>query len=251
VPPEEHETFRGWLQGDGTPVAGDIKGGGVRDDMLFRMFPYFTRYIEERRASPRDDVLSKLAAVRFPDGELPEVIDLVRIAVFLFAAGQETTARLLSTGMRILAEQPTLADELRKDPDAIANFVEECLRFDSPVKGSFRLALRDTRLAGVEIPAGSMVMTMNGAANGDPRVFEDGERFDARRPNARRNIAFGHGAHFCAGASLARAEARISFQRLLARLDHLQLVDPSALSYTPSFLFRGLNALPLRFRRRS
>jgi len=251
VPREEHETFRGWLQGDGTPVAGDIKGGGVRDDMLFRMFPYFTRYIEERRASPRDDVLSKLAAVRFPDGELPEVIDLVRIAVFLFAAGQETTARLLSTGMRILAEQPTLADELRKDPDAIANFVEECLRFDSPVKGSFRLALRDTRLAGVEIPAGSMVMTMNGAANGDPRVFEDGERFDASRPNARRNIAFGHGAHFCAGASLARAEARISFQRLLARLDHLQLVDPSALSYTPSFLFRGLNALPLRFQRRS
>ena len=94
-------------------------------------------------------------------------------------------------------------------------------------------------------------MTMNAAANRDPRVFEDGERFDAKRSNARRNIAFGHGEHFCPGASLARAEARISFERLLARLDDLQLADPSALSYAPSFLMRGLDALPLRFRRRA
>ena len=120
-----------------------------------------------------------------------------------------------------------------------------------PIKGPFRLALRDTRLAGVEIPAGSLVMAMNGAANRDPRVFADGDGFDAKRSNARRNIAFGHGAHFCPGATLARAEARISFERLLARLDDLQLVDPSALSYVPSFLIRGLNELPMRFRRRS
>ena len=153
--------------------------------------------------------------------------------------------------MRILAEQPALADGLRGDPAAIPNFVEECLRFESPIKGPFRLALRDTRLAGVEIPKGSVVMVLNGAANRDPRVFEDGDRFDAKRRNARRHVAFGHGAHFCAGASLARAEGRISFERLLARLDDLRLVDPSALSYMPSFLIRGLEALPLRFRRRS
>ena len=94
-------------------------------------------------------------------------------------------------------------------------------------------------------------MAMNGAANRDPRVFADPDRFDAKRPNARRNIAFGHGTHFCVGANLARAEAHISFERLLARLDDLRLVDPSALSYAPSFLIRGLNDLPLRFRRRS
>jgi len=179
------------------------------------------------------------------------VIDVVRIATLLFAAGQETTARLLSTGMRILAEQPSLADELRADPDAIPNFIEECLRFESPIKGPFRLALRDTRLGSVDIPMGSLVMAMNGAANRDPRVFADADRFDAKRPNARRNIAFGHGEHFCPGASLARTEARISFERLLARLDDLQLVDPSALSYAPSFIIRGLNDLPLRFRRHS
>lgn len=251
VPSEDHGTFREWLQGDGTPVAGDTEGKGGGDQVFANLYPYFTRYVEERRASPRDDVMSQLATVRFPDGGLPEVVDVVRIASLLFAAGQETTARLLTTGMRVLAEQPSLADELRADPDAIPNFIEECLRFESPIKGPFRLALRDTRVGGVDIPMGSIVMAMNGAANRDPRVFADGDRFDAKRPNVRRNIAFGHGEHFCPGASLARAETRISFERLLARLDDLQLVDPSALSYAPSFIIRGLNDLPLRFRRRS
>jgi len=250
VPPEDHETFREWLQGDDAPVVGNAQGSGS-PQVFLNLYPYFTRYISERRATPGDDMMSRLATVRFPDGGLPEVNDVVRIAAILFAAGQETTARLISTGMRVLAEQPALADELRADSDAIPNFVEECLRLESPIKGPFRLTLRDTRLAGVDIPAGSVVMAMNGAANRNPRMFPDGDRFDAKRANARRNIAFGHGAHFCPGATLARAEARISFERLLARLDDLRLVDPGALSYVPSFLIRGLNDLPLRFRRRS
>ena len=199
--------------------------------MFANLHPYFTRYIEERRASPRDDVMSRLASVRFPDGELPEVTDVVRLATILFAAGQETTARLLSAGMRILAEQPALVEALRRDPEAIPNFVEECLRLEGPIKGSFRLALCDTKLAGVDIPAGSMAMAVIGAANRDARVFDDPDRFDAKRSNARRNIAFGHGEHFCPGASLARAEARISFERLLARLDDFRLMEPGALSY--------------------
>ena len=232
-------------------MAGDSEGRATGDQVFANLYPYFTRYIEQRRASPGSDVMTQMATARFPDGELPEVMDVVRIAAIMFAAGQETTARLLATGMRILAEQPALADELRADPEAIRNFVEECLRFESPIKGPFRLALRDTRLAGVDIPMGSILMAMNGAANRDPRVFEDGDCFDAKRSNARRHIAFGHGEHFCPGASLARAEARISFERLLARVDDLRLVDPSALSYAPSFLIRGLNDLPLRFRRRS
>ena len=89
---------------------------------------------------------------------------------------------------------------------------------------------------------------MVGAANRDPRVFRDPDRFDAERPNARRHIAFGYGEHFCPGASLARAEARISFERLLARLPDFELADPGALSYAPTFIIRGLNDLPLRFR---
>jgi cytochrome P450 len=247
VPRADHATFRGWL---GKTLAGDVEGQSG-DRVLTNLYPYFTRYIEERRATPGDDVMSQLATARFPDGQLPPVTDLVSLGFVLFAAGQETTARLLSTGMHVLAEQPSLANELRSDPEGIRNFVEECLRLESPIKGPFRMALCDTRIAGIEIPAGSIVMLMNGAANRDPRVFADPERFDAKRPNARRNIAFGHGEHFCVGANLARAEARISFERLLARLDDLRLVDPGALSYAPSFLIRGLNDLPLRFRRRS
>lgn len=248
VPREDHETFRSWL---GKTLAGDTEGKGTADQLLSNVYPYFTRYIEERRASPGDDVMSQLATARFPDGGLPAVSEIVSLAFVLFAAGQETTARLISTGMRVFAEQPSLADELRANPEGIRNFIEECLRLESPIKGPFRLALRDTRLAGVDIPAGSVLMAMNGAANRDPRIFENGDRFDAKRANARRNIAFGHGAHFCVGANLARAEARISFERLLARLDDVRLVDPSRLSYAPSFLIRGLVDLPLRFRRRS
>jgi cytochrome P450 len=249
VPHEDHETFRGWLGGQAGNV-GDPEGRQVADQVFANLSPYFTRYVEERRAAPRDDVMSQLAAVRFPDGTLPEVADVVRLASVLFAAGQETTARLLCAGMRVLCEQPALADELRGDAGAIANFVEECLRLEGPIKGSFRLALCDTSVAGVRVPAGSMLMAVIGAANRDPRVFDDPDRFDARRANARRNVAFGHGEHFCPGASLARAETRISFERLLARVEDLRLVDPGSLSYAETFIIRGLNDLPVRLRRR-
>jgi cytochrome P450 len=249
VPREDHEQFRGWLRSDAGNIGNpEGKHGGNR--VFANLHPYFTRYIEERRASPRDDVLGQLANVRFPDGELPDVADVVRLAAILFAAGQETTARLLSAGMRVLAEAPPLADELRSDPGGIPNFVEECLRLEGPIKSTFRLALHDTRIAGVDVPAGSIVLGLLGAANRDPRVFDDPDRFDAKRRNARRHIAFGHGEHFCPGASLARAEARVSFERLLARLDDLRLVDSGALSYSPTFIIRGLDELPLRFRRR-
>jgi cytochrome P450 len=249
VPPEDHDTLVGWLQGDSDQanLPGTSQANQSGAEVLARLYPYFTRYIEERRASPGDDVMTRLATVRFPDEVLPEVADVVRLAVILFAAGQETTARLLSTGMRILAERPSLAEELRAQPEAIPNFTEECLRLESPIKGSFRLALRDIQIADVAIPTGSILMTMNAAANRDPRVFVDALRFDPKRPNARRNIAFGHGEHFCPGASLARAEANISFERILARFDDLQLVNPNGLSYVPSFLIRGLDTLPLRF----
>jgi cytochrome P450 len=248
VPREDHERFRGWL-GEGS--AGDPEGEHVGDRVFANLAPYFTRYIEERRNAPRDDVMSQLAVARFPDGELPEVAKVVRIASIFFAAGQETTARLIAAGLRILAEQPALAKELRSDPAGIPSFVEECVRLEGPIKSTFRLALVDAQICGVEIPAGSIVMGSIGAANRDPSVFENPDRFDARRSNARRNIAFGHGEHFCPGASLARAETRISFERLLARLDDLEIVEPERLRYAESFIIRGLEALPLRFQSRS
>jgi len=249
VPPEDHAQFRSWLRGD-TGNVGNPEGEHGGDRVFANLNPYFTRYIEARRATPAGDVLSQMANVRYPDGELPEVEDVVRLATILFAAGQETTARLLAAGMRVLAEQPALAADLRSDPGGVPNFVEELLRLEAPIKSTFRLALHDTRIDDVEVPAGTVVMGLVGAANRNPRVFEDPDHFDAKRPNARRHIGFGHGEHFCPGASLARAEARISFERLLARLDDFELVDPSALAYAPTFIIRGLNDLPLRYRRR-
>jgi len=250
VPSEDHKKFRGWLRGDKGNV-GNPQGEHSGDQVFANLEPYFTRYIETRRAAPGQDVMSRLASVRFPDGGVPEVADVVRLATILFAAGQETTARLLSTGMRILAEQPALADKLRSDPAGIPNFVEECLRLEGPIKCTFRLALHDSKIGDVDVPAGTTVMGLIGAANRDSRVFDDPDRFDGERPNVRRNIAFGHGEHFCPGASLARAEARISFERILARFDDVRLVDPSTLSYAETFIIRGLNELPLRFGRRA
>jgi cytochrome P450 len=248
VPQEDHPQFRRWLEGP-QGNAGNAEGEHGGDQVFAKLAPYFTRYIEERRAAPSEDVMSQLAHVRYPDGDLPEVTDVVRLATIFFAAGQETTARLLAAGMRVLAEQPALADELRSDPSGIPNFVEECLRLEGPIKSTFRLALEDTKIGDAEIPAGTIVMGSVGAANRDPRVFDDPDRFDPKRRNAKRNIAFGHGEHFCPGASLARAEARVGFERLLARLDDFQLVDPGALQYAPTFIIRGLEALPLRFGR--
>jgi len=250
VPREDHKLFRRWIGGPQGNV-GNPEGEHGGDLIFAKLAPYFTRYIEERRATPGEDVMSRLAHVRYPDGALPEVAEVVRLATIFFAAGQETTARLLAAGTRVLAEQPALADELRADPGGIPNFVEECLRLEGPIKSTFRLALVDTKIGDVEVPAGTIVMASVGAANRDPRVFDDPDRFDPKRANARRNVAFGHGEHFCPGASLARAEAVASFRRLLTRLDDLSLVDPGALRYAETFIIRGLEALPLRFRRRA
>ncbi len=246
VPREDHAQFRGWLRGDKGNV-GNPDGEHSGDQVFANLDPYFTGYIEARRASPSDDVLGRLANVRFPDGEEPEVADIVRLATIIFAAGQETTARLLSTGMHILAQQPALADKLRAEPDAIPNFVEECLRLEGPIKSTFRMALHDSTIGDVAVPAGTIVMGLIAAANRDPRVFDDPDRFDAERRGARRNIAFGHGEHFCPGASLARAEARITFERLLARFDEIELVQPFEPHYAETFIIRGLERLPLRF----
>ena len=124
--------------------------------------------------------------------------------------GQETTARLLAAALKHLAEHPELQDELREHPDLIPNFVEEALRVESPVKTDFRLARHDTRIGEVDIPAGTPVMLLNGAANRDPRRFEDPNEFRIDRPNARAHIAFGRGPHSCPGSPLARAEGHVS-----------------------------------------
>ena len=165
------------------------------------LYGRFSDYVEERRREPRDDVLTGLATATFPDGSTPEVIDVVRVAANLFAAGQETTVRLLTTALQLIAERPDLQQLLRDERERIPDFVEECLRIESPVKGDFRLARVATQVGGVDIPAGATVMVLNGAANRDPRRFDDPGEFRVDRRNSREHLTFGRGIHACPGGA--------------------------------------------------
>ncbi len=182
------------------------------------LYDRLTAYIEDRRREPRNDVLTGLATASFPDGSTPEVIDVVRVAANLFSAGQETTVRLLAAALQLIGERPDLQQLLREDRACIPNFVEEVLRMEGPVKGDFRLSRTATTVGGVPIPAGTTLMVVNGAAGRDPRRFEEPDEFRVDRENAKEHLAFGRGPHACPGGPLARAEARISLERLLARL---------------------------------
>ena len=254
VPDEDHRRFREWFGLATNP--GELGGDQADQELnvLGWLDDYFATYIEERRREPRADVLTELALAKYPDGSTPEVTSVVRTATFLFAAGQETTARLLATGLKHLAEHPELQDELRDHKDRIPEFVEEALRIESPVKADFRLAKRTTEIGGVEIPAGTPVMLLNGAANRDPRRFECPAEFRIDRPNVREHIAFGRGVHSCPGGPLARAEARISFERILDRMRDIRLSEehhgpPGArrFTYEPTWVLRGLHDLHVEF----
>jgi cytochrome P450 len=252
VPEADHAEFRAHLAGPKRAV-GSTKAALQHNPLEF-LYERFTRYIDARRAEPTDDVMTGLAAATFPDGSLPEVIDVVRIAANLFAAGQETTVRLLASALQILAERPDLQDLLRDDRARIPNFAEETLRFESPIKGDFRLSRVPTNVGGVDIPAGTTVMVVAGAANRDPRRFEAGAEFVPDRPNARQHLAFGHGAHTCPGAPLARAEARISIERILDRMRDITISEAEhgpagarQFEYAPTYILRGLNRLHLEF----
>lgn len=252
VPEEDHDDFRRGL--GQTKGFGSTSGEQLGHTPLEFLYDRFTTYIEDRRREPRDDVLTRLALATFKDGSTPEVLDVVRLAANLFAAGQETTVRLLAAALQRLAEDPALQDDLRQDPDRIPNVVEEVLRFESPVKGDFRLAKVSTTVAGVDVPAGTTLMVLNGAANRDPRRFDDPAEFRPDRPDAREHLAFGHGIHYCPGAPLARAEGRISLERLLARLADVRIDEAEhgppgdrRYRYFPTYILRGLQRLHLEF----
>lgn len=256
VPEEDHPRFSEALL---RRISDTGSVGSTGDDTLAHtplgyLYTQFTGYVEDRRRHPREDVLTGLATATYPDGSMPDVMDVVRIAANLFAAGQETTVRLLSSAVKLIAEDRELQELLRSERDRIPNFIEEALRFDGPVKGDFRLARVPTTVGGVDVPAGTTVMLLNAAANRDPRRFEDPGTFQIGRANARTHIAFGRGIHTCPGAPLARAEARVSLERLLDRTTDIRIAQdkhgpPGArrYRYVPTFILRGLTDLHVEF----
>ena len=257
VPEEDHEWFRQELQGGGRQREQALGSTGSRTmshSPLEFLYERLTTYVEDRRREPRDDVLTGLATATFPDGSMPEPIDVVRVAANVFSAGQETTVRLLGSALQIIGERPDIQERLRADAARIPEFVEECLRFESPVKGDFRLARTGATVGGVDIPAGTCVMVLNGAAGRDPRRFEDPDAFVMDRTNAKEHLAFGRGPHACPGGPLARAETRISIERLLARMADIRIdesehgaPDARQYEYVPTYILRGLTRLHLEF----
>jgi cytochrome P450 len=203
---------------------------------------------------PQADILTEMATQHFPDGTLPEVVDLARIATFLFIAGPETTARLLSSALRLLAEDPDLQDTLRRNRELVPNFVEEMLRLESPIKSDFRLTRVATTLAGVDLAAGTTMMLLPGAANRDPAHFDCPAELRVDRPNAGQNVAFARGVHSCPGGPLARIEGRVTIERILDRLSEIRISEahhgpPGArrFDYVPLYILRGLEALHIEF----
>jgi cytochrome P450 len=251
VPEQDRAQFRAIIGPAPSQVGGST--GPIVNPMDFRR-DKFLSYIDDRRRAPQGDILGELANARYPDGSTPEAMDVVRVATLLFGAGQDTTTTLLGNALRIVAERAELQAQLRANPGLIPDFLEEVLRISGPVKATFRLARRPTSLGGVGIPVGTTVMITNAAANRDPRKFDNPAEFRLGRPRAKEHLAFGRGIHTCPGAALARAEVRISLERLLARFADIS-IDPEfhgpagdrRFGYLPTYLFRSLRELHLRF----
>jgi len=255
VPEEDHKEFRKNLGADRPDTkVGALDHNSVGINPLEWLDEKFCAYIEDRRREPRNDVLTSLAAALYPDGSTPPVIEVVRSATFLFAAGQETTAKLLSAALHVMGERPDIQQQLREDRSLIPTFIEESLRMESPVKSDSRLAVKSTSIGGVDIPVGTVVMVLPGAANRDPRRFENPHEFDLRRRNVREHMAFARGVHSCPGGPLARVEGRVSIERILDRMSHIEISEthhgPTAdrrFTYEPTYILRGLSELHLTF----
>jgi cytochrome P450 family 150 subfamily A5 len=259
VPAEDRIEFRKHLirveQESGGAVVGGTDGE-VTHGPLEWLYDKFSTYIEDRRKNPREDILTGLANATFPGGAVPEPIEVARIAANVFAAGQETTVRLLSYAFQIVGDRPDIQQRLRADRSLIPNFVEECLRIEGPVKGDFRLTKKPTSLAGVDMPAGTFLYIANSAANRDARKFENPEEFQLDRKNARLHVAFGAGRHACPGAPLARAETVVALNRMFDRTSDIRIdegvhgpANARRYSYLPTFILRGLTHINIEFDR--
>ncbi|MFF4418840.1 cytochrome P450 [Streptosporangium sp. NPDC001559] len=247
VPVEDRDAFRDW---SGTLVGPALNEEQVRhrDEVNLAVGAYFTAIIAERRAAPRDDLVSALVLAR-DDDELLDDQELLAGLTLLLIAGHETTVNLIGNGMLALLTAPEQLKLLRERPELLPSAVEEFLRHDGPVeRATFRFATEDLELAGVHIPKGSVVHILLGAVNRDPEVFHCPDVLDITRAD-NRHVAFGHGIHFCLGAPLARLEASIAFGTLLERLPGIELdCDPAEIRWNLSgSLIRGLRTLPVRF----
>jgi cytochrome P450 len=224
-PPADHERIRqlsGTVVRSLEPVADPELAAAIiaADDELRQIA---AEMIAWKRANPADDLLTALIHAE-DDGDVLDDDELVAQTLLLYIAGHETTVNLIAGGTLALLSHPGQLALLRGDPALAGNAVEELLRYDSPVQASRRITLEPVTMGGVTIPAGAFVMASLGSANRDERFWgTDAAELNLRRENARQHVSFGAGPHHCLGASLARLEASIAFERLTARFPGLAL----------------------------
>jgi cytochrome P450 len=242
VPDADQDEFRAWT----AVLVDDSADIEVRTSAGLNFFTYLTELIAERSEHPLDDLLSELIVAKDDDDRLDQQ-ELISMLFLLLTAGHETAVNLIGNALLELLIDPRAADRLRADLSKIPDFIEETLRYQGPVHfGTARYTTAPITLGNQDIDAGEFIIISIAAANRDPKRFAEPGRFDADRSD-NRNIAFGHGIHYCIGAALARMEATIALTRLLARIPAMSLDLPvNELTWRKSLLIRGLTTLPVR-----
>ena len=247
VPSSDYTAFRRWS--DAMIEAGSSGPSAESLGAAAELFAYMIARATERRNAPREDVLSTLALAELDGVRLTDA-ELGAFCLTLLVAGNETTRNLISGGMRALLDDRAQWEKLCADPSLLPNAVEEMLRFVSPIQNFVRRVQHDAKLAGKQLRAGEYVALFYGSANRDAAVFgPDADRFDIARPSAGRHLAFGFGEHLCLGASLARLEARILFEELIARGPGFAPAGPAR--KLPSTLVNGIAEMPVVFEERA
>jgi cytochrome P450 len=245
IPTRDQYKFHGWTKRV-VSLQSPIQGLFAIPSVL-SFVRYLKKMFVQRRANPRDDLISALVQAEEAGDRLSED-ELLAMVFILVIAGHETTVNLIGNGTLALLENPDQRERLRRDPSLITSAVEELARYYSPVEMSTeRYAREDITIAGTTICKGEMVMGIIGSAHRDETQFECPNQLDiSRTPN--RHLAFGQGIHYCAGAPLARLETQIAIQALIDRAPNLRLAMPTErLRWQPTFVLRGLEALPVAF----
>ncbi|MEH6757437.1 MAG: cytochrome P450 [Parasphingorhabdus sp.] len=241
--------FKKWGEAIMAPTSRVMTVEELREnaDTIVEMQQFIAGKLEERRKEPREDLISALVSARADDGEELNMLELQSLMRQFLSGTYESVVTMISHGMLILLRNPDVMARLRADMSRVPDFVEEALRYDSPVPGLARLVTCDTQVGGVDIPAGSIVMTRYAAANRDPAKFECPHKFDIDRNN-KAHLAFGNGPHFCVGRALARRELNMAFTALLTRMSDIELARPLPdIIHIPHVLLRPMKELPIRF----
>lgn len=244
TPLEDWTKIRQWSE-DYADWLGSVEENAEQRTRANQAMVEWTAYIldlaEQRREEPRDDLISALVMAEDAGDRLTQQ-EVVSTCLLLLFAGNETTTNLIGNGILTLLRHPEAWQQLRADPALIRTATEEFLRFESPVQFTGRVATEPIQFGEFEVPAWSYVTTLVGAANRDPRHFADPDTLDlTRRPN--RHIAFAHGAHFCLGAPLARAEGQIAINSVVQRFPGLALENPERVDWIYNPVFRAQKTL--------